>query len=229
MNAVTGDSVFLDSPLSQEGVDQAQGLAEFLESKEPAEDKKVEMFRQILLGNQGNSTICSSNLRRCLATTTIGLWPRLKEGKEKVIILSSLQESSRNVDTQSLSLPQSYPPLPITKSKLKEFDPEKLFITTENTGNKPICEKGCVRMFKFADWIFSSNGSDVVIAGGHSLWFRKFFRSYLPRDSLHVGKKYKIKNGGAVAFTFCRAKLGDNTYYMVEEKTITPIYLGFDT
>ena len=33
----------------------------------------------------------------------------------------------------------------------------------------------------------------VVIAGGHSLWFRAYFRNFLPRQSKHEGKTYKIK------------------------------------
>ncbi|GAB5363489.1 hypothetical protein AAMO2058_000887600 [Amorphochlora amoebiformis] len=41
MDAVSGDSVFLDSPLSMEGVEQAVGLADFLERKEKCEDEKV--------------------------------------------------------------------------------------------------------------------------------------------------------------------------------------------
>ncbi|GAB5363488.1 hypothetical protein AAMO2058_000887500, partial [Amorphochlora amoebiformis] len=170
--------------------------------------------------------------RRCLATTTIGLWPRLSKGKGKIHVLSCMQESSRNVDTQALSQPGSIAPLPITKATLKtsgaEFDPSAIFIATENHGNKPICEKGKVRLFQFAEWIFSSNSSKVVIAGGHSLYFRNFFRSFLPHKSEHPAKKAKIKNGGAVAFTFCRGKLGDQTLYLVEEKSLTPIYLGFD-
>mmetsp|Transcript_17109 Transcript_17109/g.28342 ORF Transcript_17109/g.28342 Transcript_17109/m.28342 type:complete len:351 (+) Transcript_17109:25-1077(+) len=228
LDAVTGDSVFLDSPLSQEGVEQARSLSEFLEQKEPHEDKEIEKMRQILLGNETESIVCSSNLRRALVTTAIGLWPRLKKKQEKMHILSSLQESSRNVDTMSLSLPDSYPPLPVAQDSLEGFDPEKLFITAENKGNKSICEKGSVRMFEFAEWVFASNSADVIIAGGHSLYFRNFFRSFLPHSSSHAAKKHKIKNGGAVSFTFYKSKLGDKELYMVEEKSIRQIHLGFN-
>jgi len=228
IDAVSGDSVFLDSPLSQEGIDQAQSLADFIEKKEQDPDEKVEKYRQILMG-EGESIVCTSNLRRAIATTTIGLWPRFRKGGEQIHVLSTLQESSRNVDTMALSRPDSVPPLSVTQTTLgNEFDTSKVYITSENKGNKPICQKGKTRMFEFCDWVFNSNGSSVVIAGGHSLWFRNFFKSFLPHASSHPAKKAKIKNGGAVAFTFCMGKLGDQILYKVEEETIVPVFLGFD-
>ena len=33
----------------------------------------------------------------------------------------------------------------------------------------------------------------VVIAGGHSLWFRAYFRNFLPHSSKFIGKTAKIK------------------------------------
>ena len=42
--------------------------------------------------------------------------------------------------------------------------------------------------------------ADVVVAGGHSIWFREFFKTYLPFDSECLGKKKKIVNCGMVSF-----------------------------
>mmetsp|Transcript_33117 Transcript_33117/g.64006 ORF Transcript_33117/g.64006 Transcript_33117/m.64006 type:complete len:98 (-) Transcript_33117:67-360(-) len=79
------------------------------------------------------------------------------------------------------------------------------------------------------DRVFQSNSSSVIIAGGHSLYFRNFFRAFLPHKSAHPSKNHKIKNGGAVAFTFCRAQPGTNKpIYLIEETSITEVFLGFD-
>ena len=39
-----------------------------------------------------------------------------------------------------------------------------------------------------------------MIVGGHSLWFREYFKSYLPKASRHVAKTANIANGGVIAF-----------------------------
>lgn len=229
VGAVSGDSIFIDSPLSQEGVDQAETLSTFLESKSSQDDADVERLRKVLSGASGDSIIASSNLRRAIATTIIGLWPRLSQRRDRVHILSCLQECSRNVDTITLSKPKSLPPLGVLREKFgQQYDEKSLYVTNENSGNKPIRQKSIVRLKEFADWVFDSNNRNVVIAGGHSLYFRNFFRTFLPRKSGHPCKKKKMRNGGAVAFTLCRAKLGDETIFMIEEKSIKALHLGFE-
>ena len=48
--------------------------------------------------DESKSIICSSNLRRALATTTIGLWGRLKRTQEQVWVLSELQASAQRTN-----------------------------------------------------------------------------------------------------------------------------------
>lgn len=43
----------------------------------------------------------------------------------------------------------------------------------------------------------------VRACGRHSLWFRSFFREYLPEASEHTGKNKKMKNCGYVSTTCC--------------------------
>ena len=45
----------------------------------------------------------------------------------------------------------------------------------------------------------------VIVCAGHSLWFKHFFNTYLPRDEpgatqVHDAKDCKMKNGACVAF-----------------------------
>jgi hypothetical protein len=45
----------------------------------------------------------------------------------------------------------------------------------------------------------------VIVCAGHSLWFKHFFNTYLPKDApgateVHDAKDCKLKNGGCVAF-----------------------------
>ena len=70
---------------------------------------------------------------------------------------------------------------------------------------------------------------DAIIAAGHSLWFRSFFRTYLPHASTHISKKKKLINGGLVGFTLQRLKdpeTGDY-HYMIAELSITTLHGGF--
>jgi hypothetical protein len=66
-----------------------------------------------------------------------------------------------------------------------------------------------------------------VIVGGHSIWFRSFFRTYLPYTVDHVSKKRKVVNAGCVAFTLLKATTGQGDKYMIDPKSIKVIYGGF--
>ena len=103
----SGGSVFLDSPLNETGVAQAKGLLKFLEGEGQSNPHVA-----IMTGKASRkSVVVTSNLRRCIETATIGLWGRFHEGKDKILLLSDLQEASPNVDTYSLSKPMGLPPL----------------------------------------------------------------------------------------------------------------------
>ena len=85
----TPDSVLVDSPLSRTGYKQSYDLARFVERVEnsPALEKDLAILR----GQTPGTIVVSSNLRRAIETVTIGLWSRLKRGREKVHIMSDLQ------------------------------------------------------------------------------------------------------------------------------------------
>ena len=99
------DSSFLDSPLNIEGFEQAQELSRFLQkpSLSVALSKEQQLISNIQSQSNVSSVIVVSNLRRAIATTTVAFYPRLQQTNEKILILSSLQEISRNVDTYALS------------------------------------------------------------------------------------------------------------------------------
>ena len=65
-----------------------------------------------------------------------------------------------------------------------------------NVGNKPIARSGWSAMREFAEWSVMQD-ADVIIVGGHSLWFKEFFKAHLDFDAAktHVAAKKKIVNG----------------------------------
>jgi hypothetical protein len=93
-------------------------------------------------------------------------------------------------------------PLPSSSAQV-ELRYDTLFDVTENTGNKPVWGTGLQRLHRFNNWAHSQS-EDVIICAGHSLWFRHFFRSYLPASTdvelAQQAKDYKMMNGGAVGF-----------------------------
>ena len=94
--------------------------------------------------------------------------------------------------------------------------------------NKPIDTNGFKRMNEFCHVVFSSTlPEDYIIVGGHSIWFRSFFKEFLPRASIHDGKKKKIVNCGAVAFDLWKTTTVDGKSFMIDEKSIKVVYGGF--
>ena len=229
----TRDSVFLDSSLNTEGIEQAKELREFItkDSSRAGASSETKLVLDILRGDAGHkSVVVSSNLRRALQTTTVALWPRLEAKSEKIIICSSLQEISRNVDTKALADRKEIPDL----SKLAghcasdgSFNPDQVYNPTENYGNKTLSVTGIKRMQKFNEWAFSRD-EDTIIIGGHSLWFRSFFQTYLAHASTHDAKTKKLENSGVISFTLHRKK-GDNgePLYRVDEDSMESVYRGF--
>jgi len=221
------DSVFFDSPINHEGAEQAKKLLAFLEQKETSQRKQeVQQLVEILKGNQGSSVIASSNLRRCIETTTIALWGRLhRRQEEKVKILSCLQEISRNIDTIALAERGEVPVLSEIEAEMKS--PFKNYDTTENFGNKLIRSCGSDRIAAFADWIFGRK-EDHIIVGCHSLYARDFFRQYLPYTKDHIAKNAKIRNCGVIYFQICRGIAGQRVHYRIDPTSIKQIYLDFE-
>lgn len=97
-----------------------------------------------------------------------------------------------------------------------------------HTGNKPINTNGLKRMLAFCDFVFSPSVKEqYVIAGGHSIWFRSFFQTFLPYSSSHMAKKKKMVNGGVVAFELIKANTKAGPRYMIDPDTIHTVYGGF--
>ena len=89
------DSPFLDSPLNEEGIEQALELRKYIETDQEGLTEKQKNLINIVRGTEGTSIVVSSTLRRAIATTTLALWPRIKRRSEKISLLSYLQEISR--------------------------------------------------------------------------------------------------------------------------------------
>lgn len=230
-------SVFLDSPLNMEGIEQAAQLRKFIEN--PASclgDKdRAAPFLSALRGDSGTSSIVvSSTLRRAVATTTVALWPRVQRNAEPIHILSSLQEISRNVDTYSLSAAEHLADLPF--SRIVEhcggeaFHADKVYDTSNNFGNKSRSFYGIKRLLAFNEWAFKRS-EQTIIVGGHSLWFKHFFQTFLPHKTDHEAKTKKITNSGVVAFTLQQTFETEDGMprYRVDPESLVIVYGGFTT
>lgn len=208
-----GDSVLYDSPLNQQGLEQAQEVAAWLREHPDALPEKA--------------LIVSSNLRRALQTVVIALQDRLlaSEPRALVHVLSCLQEVSTNVDTVSILPPGAAPVLPRVPELLQT--PEA-FDVSYNAGNKPLRGTGQTRIRDFCDYCFQAD-HDTIIVGCHSLWARFFFQELLPNHVTHVAKTTKIANGGIVACDLLAGTFQGNHSYVVDPDSIDVIYKGFDS
>lgn len=232
----TLDSKFLDSPLNKEGIEQALELRRFLESSNHPEVKNKNtrnMIDSILRGDKGKSVIVSSTLRRAISTTTLALYPRIERTGEKIIILSCLQEISRNVDTRALSKAKEIADLPFSRIANYctppggAFSPDSIYDLSENYGNKTTSFYGIKRLKAFNEWIFQRD-EEIIIAGGHSLWFKNYFQTYLPHKITHDAKNKKITNSGIVALTIYMSEDNDGgSLYRIDPESIEVLYGGF--
>mmetsp|Transcript_22625 Transcript_22625/g.27311 ORF Transcript_22625/g.27311 Transcript_22625/m.27311 type:complete len:351 (-) Transcript_22625:480-1532(-) len=225
----TADSVFVDSPLSKLGFRQARSLLAFLEEPPTIDDPKVKELVEVINGKKGSSLLVCSNLRRAIATGCVCLWGRLKRTGEKLKILSSPQEISRNPDTLALALPGGIPDLTqslgkeIQKELKSEYVPEALFDASLNTGSKKASGNGLTRIKAFAEWSMTCK-EDTIIVTGHSLWFKQFFATYLPSSSDHNAKKKKMSNCGVVAFELIEGRDPSVHAFRIDPQSITVVY-----
>lgn len=230
------DSVFFDTPLSEFGAAQAKDLHEFLsnvDNKRILSDDQKLVFD--LLNGEESSEVSSvfvvSNLRRALQTAVVATWNRFKKSDDKMKILSSLQEISRNVDTQSLLAFKEMPRYSFEESEKvigSEFSRQKHIDTSENYGNKGIFGSGERRLMDFCQWSFLREEDVIVVAGGHSLWFRLFFDKYLPKNDPHQARTSKMANCGVVVFDLHAHT--DNTRisnFVIDPASIEVLYGGF--
>jgi hypothetical protein len=237
------DSKFLDSPLNFEGISQALELRRFILSDvhpelkaDSSTDKKRRDLFDIMRGDGERSVIVTSSLRRAISTTTLAFWPRIDKSGEKIFVLSSLQEISRNIDTVALSKAKEVADLPFARltphcspSTGSIFNPDAVYDTSENFGNKTRSFYGGKRLTSFNEWVFQRD-EPVIIAGGHSLWFKNYFLTYMPHLVQHDAKSKKITNSGAVSFTISRAEDAEGAaQYRIDPNSIEVLYGGFTT
>ncbi|CAG9582839.1 conserved hypothetical protein [Leishmania major strain Friedlin] len=221
-------SCIIDSPLSSKGKREAQDLANFMRTAKT----KISF-------DPTTSVVVSSNLRRAMETALIGVSPRLTVTQERIVMDSSLQEGSQNIDAQSLSTE----PGKIAPCKLGTItDPLELAVVFDpylNAGNRVAGVDVYQRMDEFIMHLFGGSGEanlvpaaggsnaalKEVIVVGHSGYFRNFFRRFLPPHSTHISKKRKMQNCAVVAFELTRAETSGEV--AVEESTLKVLYKGF--
>jgi len=223
------DSCFLDSPLSDLGFEQCHSLQAFL--RNPCLDPAAQADFDVLTAGEGRSVIVSSQLRRAAATAAIGLADRLKRTNEPILMHSSCQEISRNFDTLSITEAGKGP---VLRGSV-ELERKLHYDGTANKGSKSLGFRGMHRIEDFAAWAAKRNESTIIVAG-HSLWFKEFFKLYLPRAADHTCKKKKIVNCGAVGFTLQTAsprgvalgRASDSSLrHRIDPSSISVIYGGF--
>jgi hypothetical protein len=234
---VTGkanESWFFDAPLSDKGRLQAEGVLQFLQQDTAyLTPKEVQMITKMRGGDESgacSAQLVSSNLRRAIATMAIGFKERLDANYEKdnILILPALQEISRNPDALSITPPfGAVAPSWTDPHFMKEIYGNQID-TSKHTGNKSVKSNGLKRMEEFCRIAFGEIEKESIICGGHSLWFRSFFRTYLPHSSNHVGKKKKIVNGGVVGFTLQRIETSKGKYeHLIDPNSIVVLHRGF--
>jgi len=228
----TGESSFLDSPLSAGGVAQAGQLRDWLETV--LEDPHGEFLRS---AGPEQLALCCSNLRRAASTGVIGLAGRLLKNKnEKMHVISCLQEATRNIDGVSLTAAGAAPGASLLEKNLPELEPvvERIFRAGKldggnNFGTRPFSGRNVYSRFsKFCDWTFNSEAARNcarVAACGHSLWLREFMKAYLPRLAVSPAKTHKLVNCGVLSFDLVDCGGGD---YAVDPHSILSVYGGFE-
>ena len=230
------DSWFYDSPLSKLGLNQVNELAKFLR-QDPMTRPDLNEDERLLVGilrgdpNAPRSKIVCSSLRRALSTMVSAFRERLGRTKESIVVLPSLQEISRNPDTLSIT--------PVGKTvEASWIDqassiPFQSFFTNQldmryHLGNKAIDTNGLKRMNEFCHVAFTETlPEQYIIVGGHSIWFRSFFRTFLPYENCHISKKNKLVNAGCVAFDLLKTDINGEEKFMIDDKSMRIIYGGF--
>eukprot|EP00752_Nemacystus_decipiens_P016413 g14670.t1 len=217
------DSVFFDSPLSNTGIQQTQELIRFMQ-KAPDSFSGSEVAEAVSVlrgGSSQSSVVVTSNLRRAIATGLISLWERLRGGEERYLVHSALQEMTFNVDGISL-LERGETP---DEALAKELGGKVVFDAEFNSGTKALNYTGIKRMNALAEWAMD-RPEDTVVCVGHSLYFRSFFRCFMPQSAVHDAKKKKIVNCGVVAFTLERGVYDGRPAFKIEPDSFVNVYGG---
>ncbi|EAN97015.1 hypothetical protein C3747_1g332 [Trypanosoma cruzi] len=224
------NSVIIDSPLSSKGNLEAEELAQFIRTSKG----KISF-------DTNTSLVVCSNLRRAMETAVVGMRPRISSTRERIVVDSSLQEGSRNIDAQTLSTERGKL-VPCKMGKLN-FSEQlgTVFDAHLNAGNKTSKINVYGRMDEFIRHLFDGSQPDSytpatssalgnaelkeVIVIGHSSYFRCFFCRFLPSSSQHIAKKKKLRNCGVVVFDLLRNEFTNEIF--IDESSITVLYKGF--
>ena len=68
----------------------------------------------------------------------------------------------------------------------------------------------------------------LQLVGGHSLWFKSFFQTFLPFTCTHEAKSKKIVNSGVVSFDLLGAEDDEgNMQFRIDPQSVRTIYGGF--
>ncbi len=135
------------------------------------------------------------------------------------------------MDTYSLSAPNTVADLPFARIAPHcggdKFSPATVYNASENFGNKTYNFFGIKRLRAFNEWVFKRD-EQVVIVGGHSLWFKNYFQTFMPHASVHDAKSKKMVNSGVVAFdVYCLADSEGVNQFRVDPDSIMNVYGGF--
>lgn len=229
------DSWFYDAPMSRYGLEQAKALQLFLSEDKSKDkglsDREAEIIK-IMRGEAKSSLIVSSNLRRAISTVAAAFSERFKRRPDdKIVVIPSLQEISRNPDTLSITPAHETVTASWIEKDSNICNFQEIFDKNSDmklhVGNKPLSTNGLKRMIEFCKYSFEVQ-EEALIVGGHSIWFRSFFRTFLPYTVDHASKNRKVVNCGAVAFTLLKKKGSDNNpVFVVDPDSVTVIYGGF--
>lgn len=216
------------------------------------EERAVKLLLAVGEEDDPSSTVVSSNLRRAISTAAIGLADRFVattttsaagDVKDGILLLPSMQEISRNPDALAILPPGGVARPTWCDDDIAGLSPgtfSRLVDARFHRGNKSLDSNGLLRLEEFCADVFDSSkiAKDVVVAAGHSLFFRSFFQVFLPRGTEHVSKKKKMVNGGTVMVTLREASssssssLGNNggkkeRAYMIDPRSVVVVYGGF--
>lgn len=249
------DSWFFDSPLSSKGVGQGEGLRRFLKKERmrlgvgaksdgngmSGEENAIRLLLAAGEESDPTSQVVSSNLRRAISTAAIGLADRFaatspRSDEDGILLIPSLQEISRNPDALTILPPGGTSRPTWCDDDIDGLSPgafAKLIDSRHHGGNKSLDSNGLIRLEQFCADVFdpSKIRKDVVVAAGHSLFYRSVFQVYLPRGMEHISKKKKLVNGGTVMLTLREASVNDGTgsrkEYMIDPNSLVVVYGGF--
>ena len=185
-----------------------------------------------------DSIVYTSNLRRAIDTSIIGLSARFQKLKdEKLKILSCLQEFGKNFDTHTNTKQHCVPQLSEYTSKVKILNTEYLnnFYQNRidvNLNNGPKNDKNKVskfnRMLEFNRIVFEQESNTAIVVG-HSKWFQQFSKVFLlSNDKNHISYHKKLYNCGVIGFNLCKVIKNDIDYYGIDPSSLVIIYKGFN-